>query len=144
MDMSKAFVSMYNSQNSPAEITRCRRFTCWPKLVFELFIGKTPDRAYQYRPVQKTTCGQWCHTRQYSWIYSMLTNNQQFLRAVYSRCALMIMNYHALTFPLQQCASAITEMNKNLCRIRDWYFDDCLLLNASKTKLMVFGSRQMI
>ena len=53
-------------------------------------------------------------------------------------------NKLSLTFPIQQCASAITEMNKDLCRIRDWCFDNHLLLNASKTKLMVFGSRQMI
>ncbi|CAB4019955.1 Hypothetical predicted protein, partial [Paramuricea clavata] len=54
-------------------------------------------------------------------------------------------NEQSLTFPIQQCASAIlTEMNKDLCRIRDWCFDNHLLLNASKTKLMVFGSRQMI
>ena len=53
-------------------------------------------------------------------------------------------NKLSLTFPIQQCASAITEMNKDLCRIRDWCFDNHLLLNTSKTKLMVFGSRQMI
>ena len=53
-------------------------------------------------------------------------------------------NKLSLTFPIQQCASAITEMNKDLCRIRDWCFNNHLLLNASKTKLMVFGSRQMI
>ncbi|CAB4013242.1 Hypothetical predicted protein [Paramuricea clavata] len=52
-------------------------------------------------------------------------------------------NKLSLTFPIQQCASAITEMNKDLCKIRDWCFDNHLL-NASKTKLMVFGSRQMI
>ena len=35
-------------------------------------------------------------------------------------------------------------MNKDLTEIRDWCFDNRLLLNASKTKLMLFGSRQMI
>jgi hypothetical protein len=35
-------------------------------------------------------------------------------------------------------------MNKDLCRIRDWCFDNHFLLNASKTKLIVFGSCQMI
>ena len=35
-------------------------------------------------------------------------------------------------------------MNKDLTKISNWYFDNCLLLNASKTKLMLFGSRQMI
>ena len=101
MDMSKAFVSIDHKilllKLHDVGVSRAGLSV----LVFELFIGKIPDRAYQYRPVQKSTCGQWCHTRQYSWIYSMLTNNQQFLRAVYPRCALMIMNYHALTFPFQ-------------------------------------------
>ena len=53
-------------------------------------------------------------------------------------------NKLSLTFPVQQCESAIAKMNNDLCRIRDWCFDNRLLLNASKTKLMVFGSRHMI
>ena len=53
-------------------------------------------------------------------------------------------NKLSLTFPVQQCESAIAKMNYDLCRIRDWCFDNRLLLNASKTKLMVFGSRHMI
>ena len=48
------------------------------------------------------------------------------------------------TFPIQQCSPTVTKMNNDLIRIRDWCFDNCLLLNASKTKLMLFGSRQMI
>ena len=35
-------------------------------------------------------------------------------------------------------------MNDDLCKIRDWCFDNRLLLNASKTKLILFGGRQMI
>ena len=35
-------------------------------------------------------------------------------------------------------------MKDDLCKIRDWCFDKRLLLIASKTKLMLFGSRQMI
>ena len=53
-------------------------------------------------------------------------------------------NKLSLTFSVQQCESAIAKMNNDLCRIRDWCFDNRLLLNASKTKLMVFGSRHMI
>ena len=34
-------------------------------------------------------------------------------------------------------------MNQDLSKIRNWCFDN-RLLNASKTKLMLFGSRQMI
>ena len=33
-------------------------------------------------------------------------------------------NKLSLTFPIQQCAPATTEMNKDLCRIRDWGFDN--------------------
>ena len=53
-------------------------------------------------------------------------------------------NKLSLTFPVQQCDSAIAKMNNDLCRIRDWCFDNRLLLNASKTKLMVLGSHHMI
>jgi sarcosine oxidase/L-pipecolate oxidase len=45
-------------------------------------------------------------------------------------------NKLSLTFSIQQCASATTEMNKDLCRIRDWRFDNHLL-NASLWFLVV-------
>ena len=53
-------------------------------------------------------------------------------------------NKLSFAFPIQQCASASTKINEDLDRICSWCFDNRLLLNASKTKLMVFGSRQMI
>ena len=49
-----------------------------------------------------------------------------------------------ITFPVQQRASVVEDMNKDLTKIRNWCFDNRLLLNASKNKLMLFGSRQMI
>jgi hypothetical protein len=48
--MNKAFD---RSQNSPVKITRFWRITC-AKLILEVFIGKIPGRAYQYRPVRQT------------------------------------------------------------------------------------------
>ena len=48
-----------------------------------------------------------------------------------------------ITFPVQQCPSVVEDMNTDLTKISNWYFDNCLLLNTSKTKLMLF-SRQMI
>ena len=48
------------------------------------------------------------------------------------------------SFPVQQCELAVTKVNEDLRKIRDWSFDNRLLLNASKTKLILFGSRQMI
>ena len=49
-----------------------------------------------------------------------------------------------ITFPVQQRPSTVADMNRDLTTIRNWCFDNRLLLNASKTKLMLFGSRQMI
>ena len=48
------------------------------------------------------------------------------------------------SFPVQQCELAVTDVNEDLRKIRDWCFDNRFLLNASKTKLILFGSRQMI
>ena len=48
------------------------------------------------------------------------------------------------SFPVQQCELAVTKVNEDLRKIRDWCFDNRLLLNMSKTKLILFGSRQMI
>ena len=48
------------------------------------------------------------------------------------------------SFPVQQCELAVTKVNEDLRKIRDWCFDNRLLLNVSKTKLILFGNRQMI
>ena len=48
------------------------------------------------------------------------------------------------SFPVQQCELAVTKVNEDLRKIRDWCFDNRLLLNVSKTKRILFGSRQMI
>ena len=36
------------------------------------------------------------------------------------------------------------EINDDLVRIRNWCFENGLLLNSKKIKLMVYGSRQML
>lgn len=48
-----------------------------------------------------------------------------------------------LSFSANDSAQAIERVNSDLQRIRDWCFDNCLMLNPEKTKLMVFGSRRM-
>jgi len=35
-------------------------------------------------------------------------------------------------------------VNEDLRNVRNWCFNNCLLLNPDKTKLMVFGSRQIL
>ena len=49
-----------------------------------------------------------------------------------------------LSFKLKDQSQAITEINQDLTRFRNWCFNNYLLLNTGKSKLMVFGSRQMI
>ena len=44
---------------------------------------------------------------------------------------------------VNDCVGVIESVNFNLQLIRNWCFDNCLMLNPDKTKLMVFGSRQM-
>ena len=39
--------------------------------------------------------------------------------------------------------NAVIDLNDDLLLIRNWCFDNLLLLNPDKTKLMVFGSRQL-
>ena len=47
------------------------------------------------------------------------------------------------SFRLEDCQYTATLMNCDLVRVRNWCFNNHLLLNPEKTKLMVFGSRQM-
>ena len=49
-----------------------------------------------------------------------------------------------MSFHVEDSTIAMTRINCDLLRIRNWCFDNCLLLNPNKTKLIVFGSRQMM
>ena len=49
-----------------------------------------------------------------------------------------------LSFTVEESHAAADKINDDLQRIRDWCFGNYLLLNLDKTKLMVFGSQQMI
>lgn len=46
-------------------------------------------------------------------------------------------------FQLKDTVYAVTDLNNDLLQIAEWCSNNYLLLNPSKTKLMVFGSRQM-
>ena len=48
-----------------------------------------------------------------------------------------------MSFQLRDQHETIEKMNKDLLSIRNWCFDNQLLLNPDKTKLVIFGSRQM-
>ncbi|CAB4039843.1 Hypothetical predicted protein, partial [Paramuricea clavata] len=48
------------------------------------------------------------------------------------------------SFKAQSKSFAIENINEDLTKVRNWCFSNCLLLNPEKTKLLVFGSRQML
>ena len=48
-----------------------------------------------------------------------------------------------LSFQPQDHSQVVTEINRDLARICNWCFDNQLLLNPDKTKLLVCGSKQM-
>ena len=49
-----------------------------------------------------------------------------------------------LSFTVNESHAAEGKINADIQRIRDWCFENYLLLNPDKTKLMVFGSQQTI
>ena len=49
-----------------------------------------------------------------------------------------------MSFRAQECEATMAAMNDDLIKLCNWCFDDRLLLNPDKTKLIVYGSRQMI
>ena len=49
-----------------------------------------------------------------------------------------------LSFHINNSSNAVVDLNGDLIRIRNWCFDNLLLLNPEKTKLMIYGSRQML
>ena len=48
-----------------------------------------------------------------------------------------------MSFQLHDQHAAMAKMNNDLLGIRNWCFDNQLLLNPDKAKLVIFGSRQM-
>jgi hypothetical protein len=49
-----------------------------------------------------------------------------------------------MSFTVEVSDVAEGNINNDLKKVRNWCFDNCLLLNPDKTKLMVFGSPPMI
>ena len=49
-----------------------------------------------------------------------------------------------ISFPIHDSTKAMFKIDNDLVRIRNWCFDNCLLLNPKKIKLMVYGGRQML
>ena len=49
-----------------------------------------------------------------------------------------------MSFQVQACEPTMAAMNDDLIKLRNWCFNNRLLLNPDKTKLIVYGSRQMI
>ena len=48
-----------------------------------------------------------------------------------------------MSFGVHDCKNAVAATNEDLLRFRDWCFDNRLLINQDKTKLIIYGSRQM-
>ena len=49
-----------------------------------------------------------------------------------------------MCFSAKECESTMLFINEVLERIRNWCFQNLLLINPGKTQLMVYGSRQMV
>jgi len=50
-----------------------------------------------------------------------------------------------ISFKMCDCPTAMNDLNSNLLFIiRNWCFNNFLLLNPEKTKLIVFGSRRLL
>ena len=49
-----------------------------------------------------------------------------------------------MSFNVKDCDDAVAAVNEDLHNIRNWCFQNSLLLNPEKSKLIVYGSRQML
>ena len=49
-----------------------------------------------------------------------------------------------MSFNVKDCDDAVAAVNEDLHNVRNWCFQNGLLLNPEKTKLIVYGSRQML
>ena len=87
------------------------------------------------------------------WFDSYLTNRNQVVR-IHSSVSDPLLKHCSIecyvdntkrfvSFNLQDSQRILQEMN-DLLQIRNWCFGNWLLLNPDKTKLIFFGSRQMI
>ena len=49
-----------------------------------------------------------------------------------------------MSFRPRASGNTVAAMNKDLVSVPNWCFDNGLLLNPDKTKLIIYGSRQMV
>ena len=49
-----------------------------------------------------------------------------------------------MSFQVQDCEPTMAAIKEYLIKLRNWCFDNRLLLNPDKTKLIVYGSRQLV
>ena len=49
-----------------------------------------------------------------------------------------------LSFNVKDKDTSITDLQQHLTSIRNWCFNNSLLINPDKTKLIVFGTKQML
>lgn len=59
-----------------------------------------------------------------------------FVKIVQPRVTLMTPSF-SLSFTLNDSARVIESVNTDLQRIRNWYFDNCLMLNPDNTSNMI-------
>ena len=74
-------------------------------------------------------------------LFSIYMND---LPSVSQHCSVQCYEYDTkllLSFRLQDQSCIVAEINQDLTRIRNWCFDNQLLLNPDKTKLLVCGSK---
>ncbi|CAB4012133.1 Hypothetical predicted protein [Paramuricea clavata] len=49
-----------------------------------------------------------------------------------------------MSFPIEDIASAKTKIEGNLKLVAAWFFENKLLINPEKTKLLLIGTRQLL
>ena len=79
----------------------------------------------------------WTRSFQYIHERSFLSTTEMQLSELVDDTKLII------SFELKDNLDAITDLKDDLSKIGEWWSNHLLLLNPSKIKLMIFGSRQM-
>ena len=49
-----------------------------------------------------------------------------------------------MSFPIEDIASAKTKTEEDLKLVATWFFENKLLINPEKTKLLLIGTRQLL
>ena len=115
-------------------------------MVQELLFKQVPSCTYKYCSFRTPANEVQCSSRKHPWTVALYGLHNDLL-SIPQHCSTDCYvddTKLLMSFQVQDFKPTMAAMNDDLFKLCNWCFDNRLLLNPDKTKLIVYGNRQMI